>query len=126
MASDLLKANCAPFFSMPNLSFGGCGCVASFLSHNRSRVNSGQLRLHSLLPSASILPKLDLRATSLEATQRGMLLVWAPNFNVAVLLPHCHNLGSSHCQHLESNGWNLWFLFCHEQKGARPNECDAF
>ena len=43
-----------------------------------------------------------------------------------MLLPHGHNLGSSYGEHLENTGGNLWFLFCHEQKGERPSECDAF
>ncbi|CAN0161534.1 unnamed protein product [Rangifer tarandus platyrhynchus] len=38
-----------------------------------------------------------------------------------MLLPHGHNLGSSYGEHLENTGGNLWFLFCHEQKGERPN-----
>ncbi|CAI9164134.1 unnamed protein product [Rangifer tarandus platyrhynchus] len=38
-----------------------------------------------------------------------------------MLLPHGHNLGSSYGEHLENTGGNLWFLFCHEQKGERPS-----
>lgn len=56
----------------------------------------------------------------------GIVLQQDPNLTAVMLLPHGHDLGSSHGQHWENTGWNLRFLFRHEQKGEKPSECDAF